>query len=255
MFFIRVFLFFLILFGVGVKGEVLASSKILRNQESPKEVAEMLVKSNDTDLKKAKKIAEFIATYFERDGFLEKEKFNSVKKNKVFEKPYKNDFFKTKVGDSFDFAKLYKEMCQAVGLEAVVIEGYAGQNIKSFNVVRAEQKAIHQGIDMMMGKIDSSLERYASAWNGVKIKDKWILVDTYWMIKGEKVAYKNVSSVRQMERILEQNKKRPFKRKNVGFDTRYFDATPREMIKTHFPYDAEWQLLRRPVPLQEFVNN
>lgn len=226
----------------------------LNEAQQIKELATSLVLKNDSELIKAKKLAEFVASHFERDGFLEKEKLKAAKKNKVYEKSYKNNLFQTKVGDSVEFAKLYKDLCEAVGLTSVVIEGYAGKNIKAYNVVRPEQKAIKQTFEMMTGKIDSSLERYHSAWNGVKVNGKWILVDTYWMIKGEKVAHKSVSSVRQMERVLAQKQKQKLKRKN-SVDTRFFNIKPKEMIKTHFPYDEKWQLLPHPISLNEFVKN
>ncbi len=238
------------------------SADILAEQDGQKElysnvqeIATSLVLKNDSELIKAKKLAEFVATHFERDGFYEKEKLKAAKKNKVYEKPYKNDLFQTKVGDSIAFAQLYKQLCEAVGLNAVVVEGYAGKNIKAYNVVRHEQKAIKQAFEMVTGKIDSSLERYHSAWNVVQVNGKWILVDTYWMIKGEKSAYKSVSSVRQMEKILKQNQSKKLKRKNTAIDKRFFNIKPKEMIKTHFPYDEKWQLLPHPISLNEFVKN
>ena len=223
--------------------------------ETIKKLALEQVLKTDSDLTKAKKLAEFVATHFERDGFFEKEKLKAAKKNKVYEKPYKNNILKTKVGDSVEFAKLYQQLCLAVGLEAVVVEGYAGKNIKSYNVVRHEQKAIKGAFEMMTGKIDSSLERYHSAWNAVYINSKWILVDTYWMIKGERKAYRSVSSVRQMEKVLAQSEKQKLKRTNGSIDKKYFNAKPKEMIKTHFPYDEKWQLLSHPISLSNFVNN
>ena len=233
----------------------LKAGDLFDEPETIKKIALEQVLKTDSDLTKAKKLAEFVATHFERDGFFEKEKLKAAKKNKVYEKSYKNNILKTKVGDSVEFAKLYQQLCLAVGLNAVVVEGYAGKNIKAYNVVRHEQKAIKQAFEMITGKIDSSLERYHSAWNAIQINGKWILVDTYWMIKGEKMAYKSVSSARQMEKVLFQSEKQKLKRKNSAIDKKYFNIKPKEMIKTHFPYDEKWQLLSHPVSLNNFVKN
>ncbi len=251
-FFIR-----LLLLGCGLLFFVSSSkaNDLFDETETIKKIALEQVLKTDSDLTKAKKLAEFVATHFERDGFFEREKLKAAKKNKVYEKPYKNNMLKTKVGDSVEFANLYQQLCLAVGLNAVVVEGYAGKNIKAYNVVRHEQKAIKGAFELVTGKIDSSLERYHSAWNAVYINSKWILVDTYWMIKGEKAAYKSVSSVRQMEKALAQSEKQKLKRKNSAIDKKYFNTKPKEMIKTHFPYDEKWQLLSHPVSLNNFVKN
>ena len=251
-FFIHVFL---LICGVVFWSFDLKATSSFDENEMIKKIALEQVLKTDAELTKARKLAEFVATHFERDGFFEKERLKASKNNRVYEKPYKNNILKTKVGDSVDFAKLYQSLCQAVGLTVVVIEGYAGRNIQSYNVIRSDQKAIKQAFEMVTGKMDSSLERYHNAWNAVQVNKKWILVDTYWMINGEKRAHKSVSSVRQMERVLAQSEKKKLKRTNGAIDKKYFNAKPKEMIKTHFPYDEKWQLLSRPISFNEFVKN
>ena len=220
-----------------------------------KEVALNLTKGVKTEMEKAKVLAYFIATYYERDGFLKKERDKAALQKKEYQPSYKNDFFRTGVGTSFDFANLYQELCQAVGLNAVVIEGYVGRNIHAFGAVRSEQKAIRFASAMVFGKSDLSLIRHEAAWNAVEVNGKWILVDTYLMIKGEKYAYKNVSNKRSMERILEQNKKKRLTIKKRSIDENYFDATPKKMSEDHFPLDEKWQLLKYPVKWQNFIKN
>ncbi|MBO7244522.1 MAG: hypothetical protein J6V53_04485 [Alphaproteobacteria bacterium] len=213
-----------------------------------------LTKGIQTPLKKAEKIAVFIAEHYERDGFKKKEKDNAAKKNKTYTASYENNMQQTKVGDSYDFADLYQQMCSAIGLEVIIIEGYAGKNIESFSVKRKEQKAIKQASQMLSGRPDSSLERYKSAWNAVKIDDKWILVDTYWMIKGEKYAYKNIQSEKRMKRVLEQNKTKKLSKKNSSLDMDFFNAKPKNMIKTHYPFDESYQFLKKPYSFNKFLN-
>lgn len=222
--------------------------------ETIEDISHNIVKGIKDPLKKAEALAIFIAEHYERDGFLKKERDNAARKNKIYKTPYQNDLFETKIGDSYAFADLYQHMCQSVGLQAIVIEGYAGYRIESFGVKRKEQKAIKSAFQSLTGKPDTFLEKYKSAWNGVKIDDKWILVDTYWMVQGKKYAYKNIQTEKQMKRILEKNKRKKLKKQNFAIDMKFFNPKPKEMIKTHFPFDKTYQFLKRPYSLNKFLN-
>ena len=62
------------------------------------------------------------------------------------------------------------------------------------------------------------------AWNAVKIQERWHLVDVTWdagHIEG-KIYHKQ-------------------------YGTAYLFADPRQFLYTHFPTDAKWQLLQRPM--------
>lgn len=227
----------------------------LSEDTSIQEVAQNLTKKAKSDKEKAKILAYFLATYYQRDGFIKKEKEKKSRAKKEFQKPYQVDFFRTRVGESFDFATLYQQLCQSVGLKAVVIEGYVGNNIHAFGVVRQEQKAIRQASQLIFKKSDLSLTRYEGAWNAVEIDGNWILVDTYLMIKGDKYSYKNISNKRAMERILDQLKNKRLSVQNKQIDNNYFDADPKMMIKNHFPLNQNWQLLKHPVSWQKFIKN
>ena len=230
-----------------------ALPRYLTEDLAPADIAKVVTKGITNEKKKAEALARFVASYYERDGFLEKERLNAFKKKKVYVPEYENNFFYSKVGDSYGFSSLYQELCEAVGLTAVIIEGYAGKNIYAYANVRPEGQVVRVASSMLTGKKDISLERYKSAWNGVKIKDKWILVDTYWMIRGEKTAHKNISSARQMERTLKKAEKQPLKKVNNAIDMTFFDAKPRTFIKTHFPFNEKWQLLKQPISLYQFL--
>ena len=60
-----------------------------------------------------------------------------------------------------------------------------------------------------------------------------------------------------MERFLSKRERRQptlselTKGKTINND--YFDAKPRAFIKTHFPFDNQWQLLPTPVTLASFL--
>lgn len=219
-----------------------------------KEIALTETKDIKNPLKKAEALAVFVAKYHERDGYIQKEKEEAANKNKKFVKPYESNLFETKIGDSFAFATLYQQLCSAVGLNTVIIEGYAGRHIESFGVKRQRQKAIKEAFHMITDKEDNSLEKYRSAWNAVKIGEKWILVDTFWMIKGEKYPYRTVQSLKRMKRILENNKKKSRSKKNTSLNMTFFNPRPKEMIKTHFPFNETYQFLNHPYSLNRFLS-
>ncbi|NAY93453.1 hypothetical protein GTQ34_16195 [Muricauda sp. JGD-17] len=64
---------------------------------------------------------------------------------------------------------------------------------------------------------------FSHAWNAVKIGGEWLVVDTTW-------ANQFVSNVPDY----------------------YFDIRPEKAIITHFPNDSDWQLLDKPLTLDEF---
>lgn len=215
---------------------LIANAKTI-DDTSIETIAKSVVKEGDSDLLKAKKLAIFVATHFERDGFLEKEKYNAGRKNKIYEKPYQNNMLESKIGDSQDFAKLYQALCQSVGLEATIINGYANKRIRSHGRALPKQKAVRDAFKMVGQRQDALLENQSASWNKVNIKGQWIVVDTYWMVKGDRMGYKNVSSPRQMEKILERGKEKPLKSKNTPLDMRYFNANEKEFLKTHLVED------------------
>jgi hypothetical protein len=70
------------------------------------------------------------------------------------------------------------------------------------------------------------------AWNAVKINGSWYLMDSTWgagYVSGDK----------------------KYVRK---FDDHFFMTPPSQFIYGHFPEDAQWQLLDKPVSKQEFEN-
>ena len=70
------------------------------------------------------------------------------------------------------------------------------------------------------------------AWNAVKINGSWYLMDSTWgagYVSGDK----------------------KYVRK---FDDHFFMTPPSQFIYGHFPEDARWQLLDKPVSKQEFEN-
>lgn len=64
------------------------------------------------------------------------------------------------------YAQLYAEMCQAAGLEAVMIDGHSKQ-----------------------GSIPPDMEEADHAWNAVKIDGEWFLLDVTWAADTEGLEY------------------------------------------------------------------
>lgn len=74
------------------------------------------------------------------------------------------------------------------------------------------------------------------SWNAVYIFGTWCLVDAHWAAR----------------RIIgKQSSSEEF---HYQLDEYFFLPDPHQLIYTHFPEDPNWQLLERPVSLEEFEN-
>ena len=69
-------------------------------------------------------------------------------------------------------------------------------------------------------------DAFRHAWNAVKLNGEWILVDTTWGSGQD-----------------EENSEY------------YYNIRPEWLINTHFPTESEWQLLDKPLSLEEFNNS
>lgn len=123
------------------------------------------------------------------------------------------DTFKKRIGVCRHFARLFLYMAQKAGLEAVIVTG--------------------------------SSEGGRHAWNAVKIKGKWQLLDATWASRN-KTAFKNISTdnkyvkeVSKRENAYNKNKTKSGKKINEL----WFFTDPKKMIKTHVPDNMKWSLL------------
>ncbi len=69
------------------------------------------------------------------------------------------------------------------------------------------------------------------AWNAVKVDGTWKLYDATWAAGG----------VRDGEKFIK------------NYNPQWYDVHPKEMIRTHIPFDPMWQLLEKPVSYQRFL--
>ncbi len=112
------------------------------------------------------------------------------------------------------YANVYKVLCNALGMEAVVIEGYA----KAYSY-REGQK--------FEGK------KPGHAWNAVKVAGRWVLVDATWgsgfgqKVDGDLVNHKRL-------------------------DTYWFDTDPYEFVFAHYPVDTQWLLVPGGLSIHQY---
>jgi len=69
-------------------------------------------------------------------------------------------------------------------------------------------------------------DNFRHAWNAIKLNGKWILVDTTWGTSN-----------------------------NFEVSDYYFDIKPELAIITHYPKENKWQLLDKPLSIEEFNNS
>ncbi|XP_078489685.1 uncharacterized protein LOC100176689 isoform X2 [Ciona intestinalis] len=118
------------------------------------------------------------------------------------------------------YSALFLRLCGAAGLHAKTIKGYV--------------KAVGYHPDHKFGGPDETL--YGS-WNGVLIDGQWRLIDTNWgsrhIIEDDDLEIKDWNT-------------------EYEYEEHYFLTDPDQLISSHFPDDVEWQLLRKPITLQQF---
>ena len=127
------------------------------------------------------------------------------------------------------YARLFVELCRYSGIKSTCIAGYVGHSD-----YQPEDK------------------RYFAehAWNSVKIKDKWYLLDATWdsgyMGARKKSFWRGVLSVFVKPDISSRYRfvKKP------GY--RYFLCDPKTFVLSHLLVDPQWQLLPDPVPVKVF---
>lgn len=113
------------------------------------------------------------------------------------------------------YAVVYETLCSYAGLHCRTLSGYA------------------KGAEYRPGMKFTS-EQGQHSWNAVLVNGAWRLVDCHWAARrlvGRKVAPENV---------------------RYELDEYYFMPDPHQLIFTHYPDDANWQLLERVISLADF---
>lgn len=112
------------------------------------------------------------------------------------------------------YASLMKMFCDELGVECEVVSGFA------------------TGISVDKVHLDSMKSNHA--WNAVKIKGEWKLVDPTW---GSGSA--NNDCTKTYPALNEQ----------------YFLSDPRFMIQSHLPEEEKWQLIPAPYSARQFADS
>lgn len=191
-----------------------------------------ITKSLRSDEEKARVIYAWIVYHIEYDDYKASVIIDGTTREKNRLHKIDNDIYKTRTGVCADIADLYQKMAQIAGLESVYISGYAGRNMTKRN-----------------------LDEHGHAWNAVKIKGKWQLVDATWGINGGNFGsdIKNASRYKYELQKKERDKKGRRATKNKAIDNSYFLTEPKELIKTHYPHDEKWQLIKPTKTLNRFL--
>ncbi|XP_046335302.2 uncharacterized protein LOC124117442 [Haliotis rufescens] len=115
------------------------------------------------------------------------------------------------------YAMVFDTMCNYAGLHSKIISGYA------------------KGADYRPGqKFEPGSNQHS--WNAVYIYGTWCLIDAHWAAR----------------RII--GKQAASEEFHYQLDEYFFLPDPHQLIYTHFPDDPKWQLLERPINLEEFEN-
>lgn len=222
----------------------------IRQAQTKEQLVEQLTGDLDSDEAKARILASWMAFQIQRNGFEYQKLIQASNAGRPANPPLPNDIFKTRIGTPQEFADLYAELASMAGLQVATITGYAGWRVPS----NRYEKPLMQTLEPVMNVVNRNsaanrLQRYASAWNAVKIGDEWKLVDTYWMVDGE-LRTGNEMSESQFKRFLEKRMRKTPSLSTVTqskrIDDTFFFTRPRTFIRTHFPDDDQWQLLPSP---------
>jgi len=119
---------------------------------------------------------------------------------------------KSRKGVCMGFANLFYELCNATGVEAVKISGYA------------------KGYGYQPGQ---KFFKTDHAWNAVHIEGNWHLMDVTW---GQ-----GYGETRRGKMVARKQ-----------FDDYWFDAHPKEFIFTHFPEEEKWQMIEAPITKTQY---
>lgn len=119
--------------------------------------------------------------------------------------------FSTRKAVCGGYANLFMALAQAIGIESVVIQGDIRQDLAPPSSVSTNTKQLNPSKDLTL-----------HAWNAVKVKDNWQLVDTTW---------DDINSNQDLSL----------------YKSDYLMPPPEVMIIDRLPDSADWQLLRHPI--------
>ncbi|ESO90318.1 hypothetical protein LOTGIDRAFT_218011 [Lottia gigantea] len=115
------------------------------------------------------------------------------------------------------YARIFETICRFSGLHCQVLTGFA------------------KGLDYRPGDKFKGSE-YNHSWNAILIDGQWYLIDSHWATRYL------VSEKNNPENLVYE------------YDDFYFLTDPEQLIYSHWAHKSDWQLLSRPISLQDFEN-
>ena len=189
--------------------------------KNPTTLAVKLTKGYSDDARKVIALTYWIAKNIKYD-------YNAYL-NKAIYRQSSEKVLKRKKALCGEYASLFNQMCEAVGVSSFSVSGYT----KDFDFTK-----------------DDNFYRAEHAWSVVKIKDTWELMDITWG-SGYLKTKKQV-----IPRLLYTLFEIPFqvKKKYVHeYNPYWFYVSPKQMIGSHYPVLDEFQLLENPVGVDDFI--
>ncbi|KAI4872223.1 hypothetical protein NFI96_012396, partial [Prochilodus magdalenae] len=110
------------------------------------------------------------------------------------------------------YSKLCQQMCKEVGIECRLVSGHG------------------KGVGYRQGQSYQNTKSN-HMWNAVKLEGHWYLLDACW----------GAGTVDMDKKVFIQR-----------YKEFYFLTDPEDFINSHWPNEEEWQLLKRPIKLEEF---
>ena len=95
-------------------------------------------------------------------------------------------------------------------------------------------------------EIEGTATNLPHAWNGVKIKNKWHLLDVTWA--GGHLSLRGIKDDKSYKRALKIREKKIKSgriKNSKKINEEWFLSNPKVFIKTHVPYDLKWTLIEK----------
>ena len=141
------------------------------------------------------------------DELLKKNEAGNLTNKEFWESQEEYKVYENRKGVCAGYANLFKWFMLEVDIEVIIISGHIRDQRNHY---------VELALD----------DDFRHAWNGIKINEKWMLVDSTWGMSND-----------------------------LEVSDYYFNIDPKKFIITHFPENSKWQLLKKPLSLDDFNNS
>ena len=192
-----------------------------------------LTSNFNSDEDKARAIYAWIVYNIDYDDYKYKIFLENEQKGRTKSVPEVDSILKTHAGICSDIAALYVKMAEYAKLDAKVVDGIASKG---------------------KGLTRNNMGEYKHSWVVVKINNKWKYVDPTWALDSEGV-FADVRTDTAYRRVMKERVRRvsSLTHRDRNVSDLWFMTDEKEMIKTHFPNDAEWQLQTPRMTQNQFL--